>query len=277
MSGAAAARPRVAVRLAGVPETMLWPLWNRGAEARRPDRILDDPLAVELVERIDYDFKGHFGGPHVSHAARAMWCDRKIRAFLQRHPDAVVAALGDGLETQLWRVDNGRVLWLSIDLPESIAVRRQLLPAHERNVLIERSALDPAWLDAVPAERPVFVTAAGLFMYLREADVVGLLRLLAARFPGGELFFDCIPAWLSAKTMRGWHVTRRYTTPPMPFGLDLGEIGRFAAQVPGLVIREAIAYPEACPARMRVFALMSHIPWFRDRVAPGLVHAAFAS
>ena len=33
------------------------------------------------------------------------------------HPAGTVVALGEGLETQFWRPDNGRVRWLSVDLP----------------------------------------------------------------------------------------------------------------------------------------------------------------
>lgn len=48
-------------QLTGVSETALWTLWNRGSEAKRPDRAFDDPLAVELIERIDYPYRQRFG------------------------------------------------------------------------------------------------------------------------------------------------------------------------------------------------------------------------
>ena len=48
--------------------------------------------------------------------------DAAIRTFLARHPDAVVVNLGGGLDTRFFRVDNGRVLWKEIDVPESIAL-----------------------------------------------------------------------------------------------------------------------------------------------------------
>ena len=44
------------IELEGVPETLLWNLYNRAVEARRPDAVLHDPLAVELVDGIDYPF-----------------------------------------------------------------------------------------------------------------------------------------------------------------------------------------------------------------------------
>ena len=47
--------------LDGVPETALWTLWFR-AEAARGDRgLLDDPMAVEAVDRLDYPFAERFG------------------------------------------------------------------------------------------------------------------------------------------------------------------------------------------------------------------------
>jgi O-methyltransferase involved in polyketide biosynthesis len=43
---------KVDLALEGVPETMLWTLYHRAVEARRPDAVLDDPMALKLVERI---------------------------------------------------------------------------------------------------------------------------------------------------------------------------------------------------------------------------------
>jgi hypothetical protein len=34
-----------------------------------------------------------------------------VRRFLVEHPEGTVVALGEGLETQFWRVDNGLVRW----------------------------------------------------------------------------------------------------------------------------------------------------------------------
>jgi O-methyltransferase involved in polyketide biosynthesis len=42
--------------LTGVSETALLTLQVRATEARRPDAIIDDPMAIELVNAIDFDF-----------------------------------------------------------------------------------------------------------------------------------------------------------------------------------------------------------------------------
>lgn len=46
---------------------------------------------------------------------------------MQRHPAGTVVALGEGLETQFWRVDNGAVRWVGVDLSEAEALRRRFL------------------------------------------------------------------------------------------------------------------------------------------------------
>jgi O-methyltransferase involved in polyketide biosynthesis len=49
------------VQLGGVPETLLWTLYHRSIEARRPDAVLTDPKAVALIDAIDYPFAERFG------------------------------------------------------------------------------------------------------------------------------------------------------------------------------------------------------------------------
>jgi O-methyltransferase involved in polyketide biosynthesis len=77
-------------------------------------------------------------------ALRARRFDLEITRFLTTHPAATVVVLGDGLETQFWRVDNGQARWLSVDLAETVDARRRLLPASERQWTVACLALDDA-------------------------------------------------------------------------------------------------------------------------------------
>ena len=84
---------RVGVQLDPVPETLLWTLWHRAVEAKRRDRVLDDPLAVELVDRIDFPFVERFGDGEllpVAGASRPLFrqCDSTLP--LELIPAAVV-------------------------------------------------------------------------------------------------------------------------------------------------------------------------------------------
>ena len=181
LHGGPAAGP---VELGAVPETLLWTLYHRASEARRPDSVLHDPMAVDLVERIDFPFEQRFGKPRAGlaqwQALRARCFDLEIARFLARSPSGTVVALGEGLETQFWRVDNGTVRWLGVDLPETVELRRRLLPSPDRHRLIACSVLDDRWLDELDRAADVLVTAQGLLMYLEPEQVRTLLDDLRA-------------------------------------------------------------------------------------------------
>ncbi len=211
------------LRLSGLPETALWTLHNRACEAMRDGGVLDDPQAIRLYQTIPFDYDDRFGAPDTSHALRARIFDERVRPWLVEHPDGTVVELGCGLETQFQRVDNGVVEWLCVDVPEAIDARQRFLRASPRCRHVGTSVTDPSWMDHVDAQRPVLVTAQGLLMYLDEAEVGPVIAGIFQRFPEVELVFDVIPRWLSRRTARGLRASRRYRTPPMPWGMDARE------------------------------------------------------
>jgi O-methyltransferase involved in polyketide biosynthesis len=81
---------------------------------------------------IDYPFAERFGGHDFvaqAQALRVQRFDTEVRRFLAANPDGTVIALGEGLETQFWRVDNGHVRWVTVDPPDAdrrVGVRRSL-------------------------------------------------------------------------------------------------------------------------------------------------------
>ena len=95
---------RQRVTLSGVSETALLTLNARAREARRPDPILDDPMAMALRDSIHFDF-AKFGPAHQDMALRAKAFDTQARSYLDAHPSATVVALAEGLQTSFWRLD----------------------------------------------------------------------------------------------------------------------------------------------------------------------------
>jgi O-methyltransferase involved in polyketide biosynthesis len=184
---------RIAVDLSGIPETLLWNLGRRAAAARTRRSLLKDPRAVEVVDRLDYDFADASRGAGW-HAVRVATFDAAIRRFLARYPSGTVVALGEGLETQFWRVDNGRMWWVSVDLPETLELRHKLLPDGPRQRSHAGSALELEWLDHVDPANPTLTTAQGLFMYFQRKQVHELIAAMARRLPGASLIFDVVPA-----------------------------------------------------------------------------------
>jgi O-methyltransferase involved in polyketide biosynthesis len=236
---------KLRVELGGVPETLLWTLYHRAVEARRDDAVLDDPLAVDLVDRLDYPFAQRFGtggGLGQWQALRVRCFDDEVRRFLGRHPEGQVVALGEGLETQFWRVDNDRVRWLSVDLPEVVELRDGLLPASPRRRTIACSALDERWIEEVDGSRGLLVTAQGLLMYLEPAAVHHFLAVCARRLSGGAIVFDAVPEWMRARSQRGSLKTDGYQAPPWHWGMDAAEERRVAA-LPGVADLRALRLP----------------------------------
>ena len=263
---------KTSIDLTGVPETMLWPLWNRSAEIRRKDRLINDPLSAELVDSLDYDFRHSFGRPSAYHAVRARVSDDLIRDYLKRHgPEAVVVALGEGLETQLWRLNDEVPNWISVDVPEAAAVRQRLLPASDSQSLVACSALDEGWMDAVPNRATPHITASGLLMYFEESEVRNLLERIAERFPGAEFFFDTIPPFFAKKTLKGFKLTKHYTVPPMPWGIRIADIPGFVRSIGSWEVVSVKSYGEHFPRRMPVYNLLSGMPGLRKWLPGSLV------
>jgi O-methyltransferase involved in polyketide biosynthesis len=236
---------RIDPGLEGVPETLLWTLYHRALEARRPDAVLRDPVAVDLVDHIDYPFAERFGTGALSQwqALRVLAFDREVRRFLRRHPDGTVVALGEGLETQFQRVDNGRVAWIGVDLPETVEVRRRLLPDGPRRRTIAASVLDEAWMEAVDTSRGVLLTAQGLLMYLEPPDVHGVIERCAARFAGAGLLFDAVPRWLAAAAQRAPEGGGEgYRPPRWTWTIDRAERHRIAG-LPGVADLRTVPLP----------------------------------
>ncbi len=226
------------VDLTGVPETALMTLKVRASEARRPDSIIDDPMAIHLLDSIDYDFAKFGFTRRQDMALRAKAFDKYTRRYLVDHPRATVVALAEGLQTSFYRLDAAGVGhefgWLTVDLPPMIELRSKLLPGSDRVRMCAQSALDFSWMDLVDTEGGVFITAEGLLMYLQPDQAMSLIRECAARFPGGQMMFDLPPSAFAALARRGMRTSRRYRVPPMPFTLSVAEASDLVNTVPGV-------------------------------------------
>ncbi|WP_019969652.1 class I SAM-dependent methyltransferase [Mycobacterium sp. 141] len=252
--------------LNGVSETALLTLHQRATEAARPDGIIDDPMAISLRDNLGYDYCA-FGRTHQATALRALVFDNASRDYLARFPRATVVALAEGLQTSFWRIDNGAVTWLSVDLEPIVRLREESLPSSERLRYLAQSALDHSWMDHVDDTNGMLITAEGLFQYLDRDAVFGLIGMCARRFPGGQLIFDSVPRFLSHYSQRrGIRLSKQYTAPAMPFWFTAGQYDELRA-LPGVrAVRElrmpagrgkllrhaaAFAYRTRCLARFR--------------------------
>ena len=186
--------------LSGVAETLLLPLYNRAMESQRPDAMIKDEKAVELVAqgRLDFSAVSRLRITEMPRAIRIILTreiDRYAREYLARNPQAVVVHIGCGLDTRFGRVAerNSQVEWYDLDVPDVIDLRRKFIGGEEeRYHLLACSVLEDAWMEAVKmhAPRPVLFLAEGVLIFFTEAQVRSLVLTLRDRFPGAELVFD---------------------------------------------------------------------------------------
>jgi O-methyltransferase involved in polyketide biosynthesis len=144
---------------------------------------------------------------------RTQWFDRIVQRFLAAHPRAMAITLGAGFCTRwsrLWPAlpRPHAVDWFNIDLPEVLAWRERCLPRGEAEHDLAFSALDPAWMDAMPWQpgRPAIVLMEGVCPYLPQAPLEALLRRLAGRLEAeqvpGRLLLDFTHPALARRPQR---------------------------------------------------------------------------
>lgn len=186
-----------------ISETLLIPLYARAQETLSKNPIIDDKKAVEITEKLNKFFIISNSPLHQQLAKgkirrtsnkkltaflsiRTRKFDRYCLDFLRRIPNGTIVELGCGLSSRFSRIDNGKVVWYDLDLPEVIEIRKQFFQETTRNHMIASSVLDYKWMEKLPTKNILFI-AEGLLMYLHEEEVKSLILKLQQKFPGCEL------------------------------------------------------------------------------------------
>ncbi len=180
--------------LTGTAETMLQSFYARAKYSCSRGHQFYDAKAVELVERIDYDFskaeKDSTMGQGV--IARTIVFDELVQAFIDKNPECTVVNIACGLDTRFYRMDNGRITWYNLDLPETIRIRDQIYQESGRVVSIGRSALDPKWPEAVTKRGKMLFVIEGLSMYLTTEENAKLLQIIRDNFSDATVMMECL-------------------------------------------------------------------------------------
>lgn len=182
--------------LTGVSETLLIPLHYRVEESRAGSSSYKDDMAERFHDAIAYEWE-KFQGRSLQRpamATRTAILDDQVKAFVASNPEALIVNLGAGLDTRFYRLDNGRIEWIELDLPAVIAFRRKLgEPSNARHIFLAASVFDKdSWIPQVKKRvrsRVLFV-AEGLFPYFTEEQHREIFGWLADNFPGQEMLFQ---------------------------------------------------------------------------------------
>jgi O-methyltransferase involved in polyketide biosynthesis len=181
--------------LEGVSETLLIPLHYRVEDSKNQANSFKDQVGEQFHDAIEYDWH-KFSGDSLQRRVmpiRTAIFDSQVEAFLEKHPNGLVVNLGAGLDTRFYRLDNGTVEWVELDLPNVIALRQNLQePENERHRLIAASVLEEDWIPEIArsAKNRVLFVAEGLFPYFTEEEHRNVFTRLAESFPKQEMLFQ---------------------------------------------------------------------------------------
>jgi len=189
--------------LSTLEQTLFIPLAVRAKESECAYPTIMDRKAIDIFQQCDTSGLIIDGGSISAHGilARTKIIDIEVKSIINKNPNAIVINLGAGLDTRFFRLDNGRIQWYDLDLPEVISLRKQFIPEDERLHYIPQSILDDSWISQINYSEndTVILIAEGIFMYFSEDEVRKILNLLAENFPDANLCFDVVHRFFVGK------------------------------------------------------------------------------
>jgi methyltransferase (TIGR00027 family) len=132
--------------------------------------------------------------PNASNVARHRIIDDLVRAEIVANPGLRVVLIGAGFDSRAYRLEGGA--WVELDEPQVIAYKNERLPASDCANELHRIPIDFSTesleekLSPFASREPVVVVIEGVFMYLDEAAIVNVLRVLHSLFPRHKLICD---------------------------------------------------------------------------------------
>ena len=134
------------LQLGDVQTTALIPLAVKVNETMRKNPRITDKKSVEIIKELKIDTKQYDKFmPHEGVVARTIMLDRQLKGMIAGAPDTVIVNVGAGFDDRFSRMDNGKIFWFDIDLPDAIAARKKAFPERERVKMIAGNALDNGW------------------------------------------------------------------------------------------------------------------------------------
>ncbi|MGD9159248.1 MAG: class I SAM-dependent methyltransferase [Desulfobacteraceae bacterium] len=187
---------KIKINKGTVQETLLLPLWGRAYETQKSNPRLIDENAVKIIKNIDYDFSEIEKTQAMSQhgwVARSLHTDRTAREFIEQHQEAAIVNIGCGLDTTFSRIDNGRIMFYELDLPDVIELRKNFYEDSDRHVSIASSFLDTdKWFEQIEVKDGLLFLAGGVLYYFEEEQIKEFFIKAADYFKECDFYVDSL-------------------------------------------------------------------------------------
>lgn len=210
-------------KIGQIAQTAFLTLQCHALDASSDHPILNDVESINILKvlREKNGFSGlkstRINKSLINHIAlRARQYDYFAKSFIEKLPDAAIVNIGCGLDNRFKRIDNGKILYYDLDLPEIIDLKEKIMPPAERYKQISQSVFEFNWINEIDREH-VFLMAEGVFMYCEPCDVKNLFHELQKSFSNPEFVFEVF----NSKWLKGWR--KKMMTFRMKKELKLGD------------------------------------------------------
>lgn len=225
-----------------IQETALVTLAIRASETARPNPRIRDEKAKEIIDTLGVDVSKY--DPFLSHegvVARTIMFADALRELIARYPYALCINLGCGFDDKFSQVDNGRIEWFDVDLPDQIAVRRKVYEDRPRCTMLEGDALDGTWTKLLPQERSAtIVVMEGVLEYFTKEQTATCLHMLCDSFEHGYLVAEMNSMFIVKHSKQ--HDAIKNTNATFKWGTESG--AEFVALEPRLTLLSEHSYNE---------------------------------
>jgi O-methyltransferase involved in polyketide biosynthesis len=199
-----------------------------GAERKKP--VINDPMAVLCLEKLlsivseeekrwilktKKMYTGIFASDINDLIKRVKYFDKITDDYILNNPSCTVISLACGFDTRFWRISNKNYKYIELDLPEVIALKKELLKEQINYELIGCSVLDLSWIDKVTmnGNSNILIIAEGIFMYLPKQDVISLFQVILQRFNDSQIVLEMVYEKYTKglwKRIVGWYFKKFY-------------------------------------------------------------------
>ena len=179
-----------------VPADIENDIWCRAMMAERYPKLYEDSESIRLADKIGIEHKNRNSQytfyDRTVIMERLVAMDDRVGNFINRYADGIIVNVGAELDTMFGRVDNGRIKWYNVDLPERIDLRRKYMDTRDREVNIGENILDYRWLEQItkPRDTAILFVLYDMTKYFDRERLKGFLNAVWRKFPGAEVVFD---------------------------------------------------------------------------------------
>lgn len=253
------------LKIGDIQETALITLAIRASETSRPNARIKDSMAKEIIDTLGVDVSKY--DPFMSHegvVARTIMYRNQLEELISQYPDALCINLGCGFDDKFVQVDNGKISWFDVDLPDIMSVRRRIYQDRDRCITKDGSALDAEWTNGLPKRSMTIVVMEGVLEYFTKEQVKTCLNMLCDSFEHGYLLAELHHPLLGKNTKH--HDAVKYTNAEFQWGTKSGR--EYLELEPRMSLVSERSYNEEMrkySLRAKLFALF--FPHLNNRLA----------